>query len=101
MGEKMIDKKDILKKVNKLLEAYEEGITKHKEMITKQVRKESEKKFGFQRRIDVKGIWASKKREEYKVIIEYLVEDVGNRQIEMDYKTAYSLIKSIEKVVKE
>lgn len=97
----MIDKKGILERVNKLLEVYEKGIMKHKEKITKQVRKEFEKKFGFERRVDVKGIWVSKKKTEDKIIIEYLVEDVGNRQIEIYYKQAYSLIEAIEKIVEK
>lgn len=90
----MEDKKEISEKVIKYLEKYEEK-------VTKKIKDELDKKYCFEKRaiLDKEHIWANKKPRENRVIIEYLITGIGNRQIEISFKDAHKLSQIIERIV--
>ena len=84
--------KEILNKIDNDIELF-------KEKIKKKIREEFNKEYGITKRIIVKGIWATKKHREDKIIIEYLIEGIGNRQIEISFLDGVNLFKSIQRIV--
>ena len=91
--------RDLIQAKELVHENLDKFLERYKEKIIKIVKKDFEKRFGVLNRVKVKGIWASKLKNEDKICIEYLGKDIGNRQIEITFKQANDLIEELKKKV--